>query len=67
MREAWSKVFAPGTTVVVAAYVWEYEDDAILFKVTDDALRFSIQREAHPEQVNAQSVPFWIKLCSVYQ
>ena len=23
MREAWSKVFAPGTTVAVAAYAWE--------------------------------------------
>ena len=67
MREAWSKVFAPGTTVDAAAYAWEYDDDAILSEVTDDPLRFSIQREGVSRTANARLIPFWIKSCSVHR
>ena len=65
MREAWSKVFVPGTTVDVAAYDWEYEDGAIVFEVTDDPLGFSIQREGVPRTGERTIDTFWIKSCSV--
>ena len=46
MREAWGKVFAPGTNVGIA-YDWlgSEEPDGVLYEVTNDPLRFSVQRE----------------------
>ena len=46
MREAWGKVFAPGTNVGIA-YDWAGSDepDGVLYEVTNDPLRFSVQRE----------------------
>ena len=65
MREAWSKVFAPGADVNVAAYGWEYEDDAIFFEVTDEPLRFSVRREG-VSMTGERTIDFvWIKSCSV--
>ena len=47
MREAWSQVFAPGIVLDSLAYDWAQSDEPgdILYEVTDDPLRFSVQRE----------------------
>ena len=47
MREAWSNVFAPGTEVGSIAYDCEGSNapDDVFYEVTDDPLRFSVQRE----------------------
>ena len=47
MRDAWSKVFRLGTLVSVGAYGWEFDGDlgGIMFEVTEDHLRFRIQRQ----------------------
>ena len=44
-----------GTSVDVAAYGWAYDAELIFFEVTDDPLRFSVQREGVFGQVNARS------------